>query len=73
MKTLSIIFGILAILLSNVMCAVVSFYYCDMLWRIKYAGLSAPASIAFFYAIPFLVGITVCLIFSIVFYKKQLK
>ena len=53
MKTISNLFLILAVLLSDVMCAVVAYNYCDMMWGIKYAGYSAPVSTAFLVAIPF--------------------
>ena len=46
MKKLSYLFGALAVLLSQVMCAVVAYGYCDMLWGIRYACYSAPASVA---------------------------
>ena len=52
MKALSCTFAALAILLSDVMCAVVAFNYCDMLWGIRYASYSAPASTAFLLVIP---------------------
>ena len=42
MKALSVVFGILAVLLSDLMCAVAAYRYCDMLWGIRYAGFSAP-------------------------------
>ena len=32
MKTISNLFLILAVLLSDVMCAVVAYNYCDMMW-----------------------------------------
>ena len=70
MKKISNIFIVLAIILSNVMCAVVGYNYATMQWGIKYAGFSAPASIAFLYAIPFVVGIVVCAILAIKFRKK---
>ncbi len=70
MKTMSMVFGMLAILLSNIMCAVVAFNYRDMLCGIEHAGYSAPASTAFLYAIPFVVGIVVCAILAIKFRKK---
>lgn len=72
MKILSKVFAAFAILLSDVCCAVVAFNYCDMLWQIKYAGTSFPASIAFLYAIPFGIGIVICAALSYVFYKKSL-
>ena len=53
MKALSCTFAALAILLSDVMCAAVAFNYCDMLWGIRYASYSAPASTAFLLVIPY--------------------
>lgn len=70
MKTMSTVFGMLAILLSDIMFAVVAFNYRDMLCGIEHAGYSAPASSAFLYAIPFAVGIVVCAILAIKFRKK---
>ena len=70
MKKLSILFVILAIVLSDIMCFVVAYNYRSMLCGIEHAGFSAPASIAFLYAIPFMVGIMVCTILAIRFYKK---
>lgn len=70
MKKLSIIFGTLAVLLSDIMCAVIAYNYCDLLWGGKYAGYSAPASTAFVYAIPYAIGIIVSLVLAIVFRKK---
>ena len=68
MKTLSIVFQILAVLLSNVMVAVVTWNYCLM----KSNDLinSAPPSTAFFLAIPFVIGIAVCVVLAVVFGKK---
>ena len=70
MKKFSTIFIVLAVILSNVMCAVVGYNYATMQWGIKYAGYSAPASTAFLYAIPFVIGIIVCAILAIRFRKK---
>ena len=70
MKTLSTVFWILAVLLSDVMCAVVAYNYCDMVWGIKYAGYSAPASTAFLPAIPFAIAIAVCIVLALFFRKK---
>lgn len=70
MKSLSAVFWILAVLLSDVMCAVAAYNYCDMLWGIKYAGYSAPARTAFLVAIPYTVGIIVCIVLAIFFNKK---
>ena len=73
MRKLSLCFAILAILLSNVMCAVVAYNYCELLWCGKYGGCSAPASTAFVYAIPFGIGIAVCALLAVAFHKKSKK
>ena len=70
MKIWSTVFWILAVLLSDVMCAVVAYDYCSMVWGIKYAGYSAPASIAFFAAIPFVIAIAVCAVLALFFRKR---
>ena len=70
MKKLSCLFAILAIVLSDIMCCVVAYNYRDMLCGIQHAGYSAPAYLAFLYAIPFVVGIVVCVILAIRFSKK---
>lgn len=71
MKKLSIIFGLLAALLSDIMCAVVAYNYRDMLCGIEHAGYSAPASTAFLLAIPNLIGIVICIVLAITFMKKS--
>ena len=71
MKNLSYIFTILAIILSDIMCAVVAYNYRGMLCGIKHMGYSAPANVAFIYAIPFLVGIIICVILAYIFHKKS--
>lgn len=73
MKKISYLFIVSAILLSDIMCAVVAYNYCDLLWGAQYAGYSAPASTAFLYAIPFAVGIVTCIILAKVFHKKANK
>ena len=70
MKNISNIFIILAVILSNVMCAVVAYNYCAMQWGAKYAGYSAPASAVFLYAIPYGIGIVMCVVMAIVLRKK---
>ena len=70
MKKLSYLFTALAIVLSDIMCFVVAYNYRDMLCGIEHAGYSAPASTAFLYAIPFVVGIVVCAILAVRFRKK---
>lgn len=70
MKKLSIIFGTLAVFLSDIMCAVVAYKYCDLLWGGQYAGYSAPPGTAFVYAIPYAIGIVISVILALVFRKK---
>ena len=70
MKKISNVFLILAVLLSNVMSAVVAYGYSNLQWGIRYAGYSAPTYTAFFFAIPYLVGIAVCIAVAIVLKRK---
>ena len=71
MKKLSVCFWVLAAVLSDIMCAVVAWNYCDMLWGIRYAGYSAPVATSFLSAIPFAVGIAICISFALFFRKKS--
>lgn len=71
MKKLSYLFFAIAIILSCIMCAVVGYKYRDMLCCIAHDGCSAPASIAFLYAIPFALIIAVCVVLAVIFYKKE--
>ena len=73
MKKVYNIFIILAILLSDVMCAVVAYNFCKMQWGIRYAGLSAPAWVAFLYGIPFVIGIVTCVIVAVEVKKRTVK
>ena len=70
MKKISNIFIALAVILCSVMCAVVAYNYASMQWAIKYAGYSAPTSVAFLYAIPYGIGIVVCAVVAMVLRKK---
>lgn len=57
--------------ITMIMCIVVAYNYRGMLCGIEHGGYSAPASVAFLYAIPFIIVILVCAIFAYVFYKKS--
>ena len=61
---------VIAILLSDAMCAVVGYEYCALQWGGRYGECSAPPSVAFLYAIPFAVGILLCMILLWIFHKK---
>ena len=73
MKKLSTIFAVLAILLSDVMCAVVAYNYCALEWGGKYEAWSAPASTALLLAIPYAIGIIICVVLAIVFKRKYIN
>ena len=73
MKKASIVLIVIAVLLSDLMCAVVAYVYCDMLCGIEYMGYSAPANVAFLYAIPFLIAIVICIVLAVIFYRKAKK
>lgn len=62
---------LIAVILSHIMCGVVAYNYCDMEWKIKVVGNSAPASIAYLYAIPFVIGIVLCIIGAFYFKNKS--
>lgn len=72
-KYLTALFAILAILLSNVMCAAVAYNYCTLQWCGQYSGCSAPPSTAFVYCIPYGIGILICVALTRIFYKKHQK
>lgn len=71
MKSLSTLFSILAVLLSNVMCGVVGFNCGKMTWGAENAGYSAPASTALLLGVPYLIGIAVCVVLAFAFKKKK--
>lgn len=72
-KYLSYIFIGLAVLLSDVMCATVAYDYCTLQWGGRYAGYSAPASVAFLYLIPYGAGIIICAALAWFFRRKYRK
>ena len=44
-----------------------------MLWGIRYASYSAPASTAFLLVIPYAAAIAVCTALAVVFWRKSVK
>lgn len=70
MKKLCNIFIVLAILLSDVMCAVVAYNFGILYLGGRYGMYSAPTWVAFLYGIPFAIGIAVCVIVVVVIKKK---
>ena len=72
-KHVSCLFALLAVLLSNVMCAAVAYHYCALQWGGRYAGYSAPASTAFLLCIPYGIGVAVCVMTAWFFHEKSRK
>ena len=70
MEKISNLFWILSALLTNVMCAVVAYSYCDMQWGIRYSCYSAPAYVAFLSAIPYLIGIAICVTAALILCRR---
>ncbi len=70
MKTLSLVFWILAALLYGLMCAAAAYQYCDMLWGIRYAGYSAPAWTGLLSGLPYAAGALVCVLLALVFRRR---
>ena len=64
-----VLFGT-AVLLSDLMCAHVAYVYRDIVCGTEHLGYSAPPSIAFLYAIPYLVGIGVLVTVGVLILKK---
>lgn len=70
MKQLRNLFIALALVLSHAMCAVVAWIYRDIVCGIEHKGFSAPADVAFWYAVPVVAGILVCGGLAFVFHRK---
>lgn len=64
MKFLSNVLITLSLLLSHAMCLVVAYCYRDLLCRVEHGGFSAPAELAFLYALPFAVVIILLLVLA---------
>ena len=71
MKFLSNLLITLALVLSHIMCLVVAYSYRDLLCGIEHAGFSAPAGLAFLYAVPFGAAIILCLVLAIRLRRKK--
>ena len=71
MKKLFVFFLAAILLLSCAMCAVLAYNYRAMLDAIEHEGASAPASIVFLYAIPYLILIAVSVVGAVICRKKS--
>lgn len=72
-KQLVRLFAVLAILLSNAMCAAAAYTFCSLQWGGRYAGYSAPASTAFLLCVPYGAGIAICAAIAWTFHQKCQK
>ena len=70
-RILAIAFIAIAILLSDIMCAHVAYAYSEMLWRTSNVVNSAGPDVAFCLAIPYIVGILICIILSCFLWRKS--
>jgi hypothetical protein len=74
-KILSIVLIAIAVILSNIMCAVVAFNYSRILCEIKYTepAYSYGPGVAYLRSFPYVVAILVLIIMSCVLWKKSKK
>ena len=70
MKKAAFVFKLLAIILSYAMCICVSYLYGVNLYAAKHLYTSAPAWVAFLFAIPFSVAILICIIIYLILKAK---
>ena len=70
MKTLSNVFAILAILLTNIMCVVVTNICTSGYHAAEHHFTSAPWEVGLLFIIPFAIGIIACSIVSYIAKKK---
>ena len=70
MKTLSNVFAILAILLTNIMCVVVTNICTSGYHAAEHHFTSAPWEVGLLFIIPFAIGIRACSIVSYIAKKK---
>ncbi len=69
-KYLSWCFILLAVLLSDVMCAVTAYGYASIETRMEYGMTSAPPDVAFLWIVPFGAGILICILIAVFCQKK---
>ncbi|MEI0567864.1 hypothetical protein [Brachyspira pulli] len=63
---------LIAYIFSYMMVIVVAFNYGYMFYAVKFDGASAPPSISFIFAVPFIIAILVCILL-IKIIKKRMK
>lgn len=75
-KILPKLLVVLAVLLSDVMCIITAYNYCSLEYSnpsFQRTITSAPAWVAYLYAIPFIIVIAACLILALILNKKSNK
>ena len=72
MKTLSNVFAILAILLTNIMCIVVTNICTTGYFAAKHHLTSAPWEVGLLFVIPFAIAIATCSVISYIAKKKSI-
>lgn len=70
LKKWTYLFWTIAVILSDIMCFFVAYNYRGMLCAEEHQGFSAPAETAFLLAVPFVIGIIVCVILGVKFRRK---
>ncbi len=71
MKKISRNLIVFALTLSHIMCIAVAYNYSQMLCGIEHQGFSAPAEIAFLFAVPFLLVIGGCFTLAYILNKRK--
>ena len=69
-QLISRIFGLCAVILSCLACAITAYRYRDLVCAMEHGGASAPPSVALLLAVPYAVAILVCLVLWRHFAKK---
>ena len=59
------------LILSNIMCSVISYNWASMEYSIRHLGYSAPAYVALYAGIPYFVALWCCIIFAILIGKNK--
>ena len=70
-KIISTVFAAITAVLHTVMCIFVTYQYCSLQCSTLHGGGDAPASIAFLFAVPFLVATGISLALCLYFKKKS--
>ena len=70
-RILKNIFIVLTLILSHLACISISYNYAGMLCGIEHKGFSAPANTALYIAVPYYIGILICVVLVFILNKKS--